>query len=1717
MTPGGQDQYRARAVPLNNNEYDQGRREYLLRIDLERASSECRGETRTPPEQVGSPSFTLNLEDICPTCDSVTSSGIILYTVSSRSNTIFPTTLVEDLVSAFSRLEFKVQMNTVESLSGQECSESGCRARGYDCCLEGQCVRDGEERPEAISRAQRDPTGFGVYYNETRAHVAQTPSLFRSHGDIYFVCPLSSGEILSSILEANISGEEEAKREARERFEREKQEYLCLEGAKKEDYSGCLDENGDGASNEKDWEFVKKRVSQRYGCVLTTPTVPYCPDYGLRAQIDRDGIITAVLPDIPPPPQIQRPFQNLAVEISAKSVPHRFFRGDNGEAVDDFSLLEEDISSLQAEGTPFYYLYEKEQKGAVSGSFNMNAILGQMTVSLSGASPAKAVSVHFDRDYIIMATEGLHNPCPLCRRDPWFEPFTAYPSSSRGMGLQAVGLTTRRDVFANNRSRGNYEDTLFGRACWVPPTMIPFTHRPLEEGISEQRRRRLKAQAALFVNGYQRDWYGLNKGALIGSFDGVEWFAIGVGRKVRSTSDTLYLAINAPFGDLTEPSSISVSVVADLHPNQAPSVDYDHKIPPTDSRQNQAATCRHYHLCGNDIDCVTQLGWEYVCADISYYRSSWPAFDARASEISGREIAKADFSDILFGNNFLLSKGTKRCVYRGSGAICSRSPSDLSSDEERKLFSCAPNFYCEELGASSFNDRVARHPVEDVPTILYGREVDILGRPLHYVGASQELTSEIIDNLSYNASSSVYDNRNFEDNLGLCLPGKDVHPASTSWVAQQTTRDALGRTDYISQIASCDSSSYNTVSRSRAQSCPTFILDIEDKNFGNYTHINVPNPFSGGGHYGIKRYEMQNMCGGEALLGETNIFSAIESSPLGDILVIDRPTLARDACFKRAGTPCFTDLDCAPNRLHAQEAAHLNEDVFGGSRAEYEYWNEYLVCSQERLNHQERHNRNRCCREIGKDFTMYTRIDNTTSDLMDYLGLEDDPLLQNPQVETAPGEGGTRAGYANSTSGEYSRYTIVDMLTSGETAYAGDSSSPRSPLIDLSDSANPAAYQWRTFRQAGERTCCGGTWIRKFADGTSNWLKFKRLYLNYEKFRCLNHISPLSYAKPQYVAQTNWAQEADDLCLSPTGYGCLQQSFYLADTFEVQSPRFLEQTTLNAWQDILDGSDDTYGEIFTDTLMSFGACGGGSGPLCAYLDTTPTDGDCSGDGVYRRQLLNPFAPYRPLVLEAQQVGGQGDPFMRSCVIQTLGSDSEPVQYTLSLPVYMGGYENIRGIQFKFFDDGGSPLNAGDGDIACEDPLDDCGTVILKGATNDLSGDVASCSNGAASDSYPFAAHFASLGNGTPYDTGDGGNDDSSKHGAFCIHTDNRGRQILKVAFNKYASFDSELWQSASVRIEFNAIGTSYWQGPVAEKQSLLPGNDTYYLTKLGRLELLGIPQMFYGPLYCNHNYDKLLPDLYTEDLYDSSGDDDRAVVEANGEVFRYSTSRYGTGRGLENIYDKDFNQVDDSKTGDGYIMYANKINHEAIFSAHGFKCCRALGQVAHSPQECCSGFATLEEATGSNGDSESQGNFLCKLPNGTNLNVYFNRFVSNEGQGDNGGLTDDDFIPETGELKLQTSSYQKLRNLGATYCDSGSTTRGGLFGLFPATLSVLGGEPEEGGHPAEHLRYSITDESTDDDSGDTGRGGGNKSGAAYFESGLHWDHHIYCSPGEGGG
>jgi hypothetical protein len=1430
-------------------------------------------------------------------------------------------------------------------------------------------------------------------------------------------------------------------------------DFNCLEEGKNStpDFSG----NNVCAPNfdQDSYEAVRSKVWEYCGCDAdpfpTDPEDPVCPDFGLEATRDIQGNITDVTCFVPNPPAQPTPFQDLSLGVNTRSAPHRFYRADNGESVDDITTLE---TTVLPEGTPFQYTDDSsktdpdcsgDSTGATNAecSYNLNSILGQFNVELDQARPATVVNLDFDQSYVISTISGFYTPCPTCAADYWFQSFTAYPGSQDGVGLEGLGYQTNRTIFGNNTPRGNYEDTHFGRACFLPPTMIPYSHNA-DPNLITQRTNRLKTQTALWMNGYQRDWYGFNKGALIGSFDGVEWFAIGKNRRVTSTTGKLFLAINAPFADLTDPSDIVVQIVLDQGSTLAPIHDYDPNFEPDSQEQTTAASCQHWHQCETDTDCITKLGWEYSCIDTNNFRTKWPKFDVEAQELSGEEFDNANFSRILQGG--MPGGNRKRCVYRGAGALCKRDYTSGLPTNRQKMFACAPNFHCASLDASEFNNRIARTP-NKLTNVVFGMEADILGRPLNYAEADETLPDEVKDTLISNGALYTTET----SDLGLCRPGRQT--TNTNAIRQHEDKDSGGRTDYIGQIGVCNS---DLVGLGRTVACP-IIQKVEDQTtpVGDLILANdtAVNDFS--------EKALQNSCGGEGKYDAaglpTSPFVTIEANPIRFINNLVTPSVARDACLRRAGSICHTDLDCGPNRLHENLAFAQSKEEFGGTEAELRYWQESLICGQaaeEPFPNSPDYfdydmSKNRCCREVGKDFTMYSKVifDGSVADTNPNLDVTAFPY-NDPEAD-----------------GRYSRYASIGAQDNAA-ANAGSTPYAQAPIVNIRDELVPRAFQWKTFNDTGKNTCCGGGWVRKFNDGTTTWNDASRLKINPTNFECLNYHQEIPIDEPiSFNADSqNLLRELDRLCLSPLDGGCTQVEF--------PSPTG-------------DGTLVPPKKKSNITLPSNAIS------TRAILDTTPTG--TPTEGFNGQADLNFNVPYEPLTFVTTETQDTADRF------SFFNSNDDHFGISFYLPSYIGyiagqatqengGTNNLLSVYFAYYQEDGTFIG---GDALADRPLDrspgGAGALcnIVTGPKSDL------------------------LDN------------------EFCIVSESSGLVFHGRADTTVIDGDGEPWAYAAVIMEFRTQnGEEFiYSGTLAGTdprsiEGMFRGNELYYLTKLGRLELLGIPQIVYEPLYCNSNSDLLVGGIFTNM-------NTRADFEAGSISMADNSNASENARPLIAMYDDRFafnnitqtaeylvngttvlqdDALDYDPTGAGdfqerFVFRTNASNQDvidlpAIFSENEFRCCVGLGEASSEDSKCCSG--------------NRDGDGLCKLPIGADLHVYFNKFVSGEGVGEDlpgGGLSEDDFIPETGEPKISDTVLNKIRQLGIAFCESGEVRGGGSFGFFIPEPNTGQFQHKTGVDIDDTRKYSIIDSTRDFDPD-------SESGTSPFLAGFRWDHHLYCAP-----
>ncbi|EQC46174.1 hypothetical protein [Bacteriovorax sp. Seq25_V] len=1077
--------------------------EYALKIEVSRTadnSNFCGGDlvptynsSNDIVSYINESDSAFTYSELCTNCTKTFLSDSIKI-FESTSGSIGSALPISKTTLNLSALSIKIDVSNNQTSDTNTCSLSACQAEGSDCCLEGQCVKDGALRPNPDS----------TLLNQALYDVSQSYSNFKKWPTVYFVCqenttpPTDTDEDETDPLD-------QAAQDLAEMIK----DYNCLQG----DASQC----------DPDLTSVQQKVWKMCGCMMdpitNDPLDPRCPDYSLQVETDTSGTITKVSCLIPPLETEPTPFQNMTINVSTKSAPHRYFSAA-GTNYDD---LEDVPEFTQQEGTGFSYLDETNKVGPTTTSFNMNAVLGQMSLDLSDAYPAKAIDVDIDQTYIIIGNSGYYTPCIKCQTDSWYNVFSSHPEIASSHGLGFKNYTTKRYDYNYNTNNANYEDNIFGRACWLPPTMIPFTHKA-NTNVQTQRQNRLNAQAALFINGYQRDWYGFNKGALIASFDGVKWFAVGNGRRVQSTSTKLFLAVNAPFADLSQPTSYNVSVIQDLGGQTASDFDWDFELGLSDSKQNPGASCQYMHQCEVDSDCVTKLGWEYACADVTSVKTTWPKFDINGNEKANNQFDSVAIADLLVGG--LSGNETKRCVYRGAGSICKINPTTLTSNNQ-KAFSCAPNFYCASLNAAAFNQELKRSP-NDPTNILYGQGANVLGRPKDYIKANYSLTSTIRENILEgikNAPETVS-----ATDYGVCMPGRNTQ--GTTLLAQHNSRDSQLRTDYISQIGGCDPTS---TTASRTQACPVFDTD------GNLVRTATPN---------TTLTNAQNMCGGESLVSGTSVFSSIEKSTLDTVgLTITTPAVAANACFRRAGSVCHTDLDCSPSYLHEERAGTLGIESFGGTLAELNFWKEGLVCGQgdpspilgiaDLTSYQDYDmGNNRCCREIAKDFTMYTQYSGADSTKAPGYDAQNATLNINS------------SSYNPTSNGRYSRYEISPGTATPSVVIAA---SP-GPANALSGPSNNDS-QWKTINQTGSLTCCGGGFIRKFEDGTNDWTQRNRLRLSPENFACINY-KERTYKEAfstNAAVKKNWTSDYTSLCLYPqvdengNHIGCIQENIVDVD------------------------------------------------------------------------------------------------------------------------------------------------------------------------------------------------------------------------------------------------------------------------------------------------------------------------------------------------------------------------------------------------------------------------------------------------------------------------------------------------------------------------------------------------------------------------------------------
>ncbi len=804
---------------------------------------------------------------------------------------------------------------------------------------------------------------------------------------------------------------------------------------------------------------------------------------------------------------IEVPLQQSVI-VSSKSVPHRFF--------DEFGISydTEPGKTGDQEGLAFgYYNSDQLKPYNLTEHIGFNEILGSLDKTTQGARPAKLVNVKKGRFYDLYVDYGAFSSCIHCGSDYYSALQKIFPSNFiyNGGGYKPDLVETRR--FEN---QGTYraDDLLFGRACFVPPTMIPNSHTA-KDSVQEQRLSRLSAQHFLFANGYNRDWFGFDYGSLIGSFDGVKWFSIGNKRSIKADTNRLYIATNTYFGDLV--SENSFKVVVSENTTGGAIID-----PINNDLDTDGAECQKSHLCSSDNDCINQLGYDYSCQSVSALTTSWPMFDSNANEIPAQG-SKRTYSNLVGG----LQGFNKRCIYRGRGAACSPNPyepeGNYNSSSAYGPNSCSPNNHCESIAeGSKFNTKIARmaksatlqnsssYITEKVESLspIFGLGTRVIGRPFDFFGTSE-------------APEGVPDIFSELEVAGICVPGKS--PETSSLSEANATAPDENIADTVLGIGvtatSQDSPSYLSL-------CPT---TNEDGNLlSNLSDLEIDNE-------DLVRLSISQNLSSNLLRHEDfesiSIFTDDEGTTKG---------LKRNSCLRAPGSSCFTDLDCAPNKFISDRVKQVLN--FNLNIAEQNFWKEELVCGQNKNkyiplstepNSDYKITDNKCCREIGKEITIYSAT-------------SEEPIYNTETI----------AGYSDDnnilSSERYSRlHSVWDKINDPNESEKYPkliSPTPDGDPVDL----NSLLRQYNTFHTAASRTCCGGNWVRNFhssnvkGKNSHHWVEGHWQNIPVDTFKCFtwlkdNGINNTGDNGQFECTPGNYqSQECEIINLSPS-----QEEFYL--------------------------------------------------------------------------------------------------------------------------------------------------------------------------------------------------------------------------------------------------------------------------------------------------------------------------------------------------------------------------------------------------------------------------------------------------------------------------------------------------------------------------------------------------------------------------------------------
>lgn len=774
------------------------------------------------------------------------------------------------------------------------------------------------------------------------------------------------------------------------------------------------------------------------------------------------------------------------VYLSSKTIPLRYY--------DLNGAYHKDVNSTTPSQEGKHFSYDKNN---LLKPNNLNNYIGWHEIygtidsnNPTSAKPAKEIPVTKNKSYDIYVDYGSFSSCYNCGTDYYSNLASIFPGNflHKGGGYSPKDELTV-DPFSTKVLRS--DNLNFGRSCFVPLSMIPWTHSAAFDPAnpSDQRLKRLSAQHFLFANGYNKDWFGFDYGSVIGSFDGITWFSIGNQRRITAKTNKLFIAVNTYFTDLMADSGYTVTV-------QETNVNLNTTAIPTDDFNSDGAECQSYYTCNNDSDCASKLGWEYSCENVGQLYSNWPSTDVNGFE-------KPNTSQVV--NLYQLfnaqAGGNKRCVYRGKGAVCNQNYTNVSASNSYNnsnspgLQMCSNNTHCELLNNgvpnAKFNNKIARYgksvkyqnispDVAISNANTFGKGIRLIGNPFNYNGTDTP-------------PLQVFPSLNANKVRAMCVPGRNIYASdllSSNYMTPFSTE--LG-----DQTNGMGVTHNGTLSASFYNSCPTF--DSTGNYIGKnstYNQLTLSDPkitnLAATQNLSTKSLEILENMSNTSLTKDFNLQQ------------ITAPTHGKNRCLRAPGSTCHTDMDCGPSMFVSSRISNIDSNNSANqailNQFEIQFWQEPMVCSQEKSVGELGFDpaQNRCCRESNTILSVATNELNGVKKYNSNIAGVNTPLSDKNRYSRHATTLDLRKGISLTTS-----YPDLNVSKKDQCGTLGTTCSSITDILN----------QFNTLSETASRTCCTGHWVRNFHQqngGGHLWEASKMQVIPKKSFQCMNWIPSAS-------------------------------------------------------------------------------------------------------------------------------------------------------------------------------------------------------------------------------------------------------------------------------------------------------------------------------------------------------------------------------------------------------------------------------------------------------------------------------------------------------------------------------------------------------------------------------------------------------------------------------